>query len=255
MEVLEILEEQEHSNCGAGVPPALIHADDESRVRLVDFRRALSSDNREERLLDAGNMLREAAQDGYHSVIVWPTATGLAAARNILGLSLAHVVVALLERHRATATVECRNGHPADFLALAPYTGISFSVNLNAEEAAMRWERDDAPPRRRIAAAARLLRAGWNTSVALGPIRPISDWKTEYGEIIEAASTSGLEISSLQFPGEDVFGINESDFDGLVPVTVEDGVIFTIEPRRRREIMAWLSSQIAVAKFPSLRVA
>ena len=178
-------------------------------IRVVNFRAACASLARETALRAQLASLRRVAVETDDVHVLWPADRDLATAARILGCPPAHAVVAAVGAAaqpgpRGAIVIHTRNGAMADFLALSPLPVIRFVFHLNGEEAAMRWERNDAAPRRRIQVAVRLQQAGWQVSLVVGPLRHHSNCRDDYAEVLSALPESLLDGVSLSLPGDDL---------------------------------------------------
>ncbi len=217
---------------------------------VINLRSAASADDREfalERTLaEAGAALAA----GRVVELIWPGPRETAHAGAALGLPLAQAVAALAAAAApgGTTVIHSRAGSADDFLALAPCPRMSFVIHLNSEEAALRWERGDASPGRRLTAAARLAAAGWETWVCVGPVRLFDGWKEDYADIAQRIAAAGFPRLLVTFSGEDVM---ESDERPAVcvqrptvrPIVSNEGCRLTIPARQRREAHSLLNSR------------
>jgi len=78
---------------------------------------------------------------------------------------------------------------------------VVFSWSINAEYPAQRWELGAPPPRRRIAAAMRMKKAGWPVRVRLDPMIPYEDgehrWRDGYASVIEQINELAPEMVTI----------------------------------------------------------
>ena len=205
-------------------------------VVAADFRRAMAAPDREARVAAEVVRLDAAAARGDAAAVVLPADRDAAAAARIAGMPLVHIAVHVARESGAPVTLHTRSGNITDFLALAPAAGVRIVFHLNGEEAAMRWERHDAAPGRRIAAAARLAREGWAVSVRAGAVRLFRGWKDDYADLAQMSAAAGLAVETAYFPGEHVMEPATDSGDGLTPVVADDGLRFLPTARQRREV-------------------
>jgi spore photoproduct lyase len=66
----------------------------------------------------------------------------------------------------------------------------SWTLLLNADEVARRWERGAPPVTRRIKAARELTKAGYEVRMRIDPIVPIPDWEKHYTSLVDQIFTS-----------------------------------------------------------------
>jgi hypothetical protein len=158
----------------------------------------------------------------------------------VVGTSLVGQIVALASASECGVTIHARPGAAGDFLAAGPLPCVRLAIHLNAEEAAMRWERDDPAPSARLRAAARLAAAGWNTSVLIGPVRDYPGWKDDYSDIVERAVEAGFRCPDILFPENGLL-------DDAIPASVNPEMTLTgrggvvgMNPRKRRNIRTCL---------------
>ncbi len=220
---------------------------------VINLRSAASADDREFALGRALASAGAALVEGRVVEFIWPGPRETTNAGAALGLPLAQATAALTAAAApgGTAVIHSRAGSADDFLALAPGPRLSFVIHLNSEEAALRWERGDASPGRRLTTAARLAAAGWKTWVCVGPVRLFDGWKDDYADIAERIAAAGFPRLLVSFSGEDVM---ESDsFPSAAeaelsvrPVVSDDGRRLTTLPaRQRREAQSLLNSRFA----------
>ncbi len=207
----------------------------------VDLRSAAESADRETRLAGEFHRLESAAAAGLPVCVLWPADRDLAACTRLLGTPAARYIVDLARESGADIDIHLRAGIPSDFETLAPVAGLALVFHVNGEGAALRWERADAAPSRRMAAASRLVRAGWNVTVAVGAVRVAPGWKDDLAEMAESVAGHGLEISRVYFPGEHAMEPATGAGDGGAPFINGSGeVVFAPTPRQRREALALL---------------
>jgi hypothetical protein len=216
---------------------------------VIDLRSAAASDARERELPSALLELRQLMCGGHTAEVVWPSDRDAATAAGCLAAPLAHVVCGAQFGTSGAVVIHTRGGNVADFLTATPNAGVSFVCHLNAEEAAMRWERGDADPGRRIAGARSLSAAGWNVHVCIGAVRPFAGWRDEYADLLERMDAAGLHASAVTFPGEDIFHLCSATVkpgDGIQAIRETAGVRFGMPAKNQREIRAffapWLQS-------------
>ena len=216
-------------------------ADFPRRSQLIDLRRAAASDDRESAIALALQQLRETVDAGDTVEITWPLDRDSAIATSLLGAPLALVVASIVHGSDGAVVIHTRTALPADFLTSPPTERISFVFHLNCEEAAMRWERADVEPSKRLAAAARLTAAGWQVWPCVGPVRCFSGWRDEYADLVNRAAAAGIKRLLVSFPGEDAMELKVSpDTDGLDAVATDEGYKFTVSGKHRREIYSFL---------------
>ncbi len=217
-----------------------------SRESLIDLRAAAASDGRERDVAHALDQLRAAARDGHTVEMTWPTDRDAAHAATYLGAPLALLVTGAIAGTPGALVLHTRTGNEAEFLLSPPSDRITFVFHLNSEEAAMRWERQDPAPARRLAAAAHLRNAGWQVWACVGPVRLFSGWRDEYRDLAERAAAAGVQRLLVSFPGDDVFELGTpQDVEGLDAVAAGNGYTFTISARHRREVWTFLTSCIS----------
>lgn len=231
-----------------------------SAARVISLRAAALRDDRELALGRALSAAGAALAEGRVVELIWPASREAAWASAALGLPLAQSVAALAASAPAggAVVIHTRTGSPDDFLALAPHPRISFVVHTNAEEAALRWERGDASPGRRVAAAARLRAAGWQVWLCVGPVRLYDGWREEYEDLAERATAAGFRRLLVSFPGEDAMEPVDSAApggDGVRPVLTARGCRFTVPPHQRREVQALLNARLAAGRETRERAA
>jgi len=66
-----------------------------------------------------------------------------------------------------------------------PSKYVIFSVSLNAEPVAKKWERGAPPPSKRIEGAKRVAETGTEVRVRIDPMVPISGWEDEYAKLVD----------------------------------------------------------------------
>jgi hypothetical protein len=217
---------------------------------VVDLRAAMESPDREARMADALQRLEQHAACGCAAEILWPCDRDLAAASLAAGMPLAQHVAHIARESGSRVTVRTRSASISDFLALVPSAHLRFIFHLNGEEAAMRFERRDAAPSRRLAAAARLAREGWDVGICVGAVRPSGGWREDYRDLASMIAAAGFAVGSIAYPGECAMDRTvEAGGDGLVPVIGDEGVRFLPTPRQRRDIQKILSAP-PVSDFP-----
>ncbi len=218
---------------------------------VINLRLAAVADDRELAIDRAVTAVGIALAEGRVVDLIWPAAREVAQASQALGLPLAQNIVSLVGTAApgGAVVVHTRAGSADDFLALAPVGDIRFVMHLNAEEAALRWERGDASPGRRLAAAMRLRGAGWQVWFCVGPVRLFDGWRDEYTDLAERAGAANIGRLLITFPGEDLmeFAAPEANTPGVRPILTTDGCRFTVAPRQRREARNLLNSRIAPA--------
>jgi hypothetical protein len=227
-----------------------------SQDSVVDFRAACTSPAREKTLPAELGRLRTILADSESVEIVWPTDRDLPIAGRAFGCPLAHAVLAATAEgsagpHQSCVTIHTRNSALTDFLSLSPVSEVRFVFHLNGEEAAMRWERHDAAPKRRILAATRLLQAGWQVSFVLGPLRPYRGCREDYAEVLAAVPRNdGAEVT-FSLPEDDLMERHISRQSGTGRhVALEVRVPLarrSFEPRLRRELGRLLASRLPAA--------
>jgi hypothetical protein len=172
--------------------------------RIVDFRAALESHDRENVLGQCVRDLRRHAQSMRELHILWPADHALRLAREAVGAPLIHTVVDAASRAERLL-IHTRGTCIGHFLLLPPPSNVCVVWHINAEEAALRWERREADPIRRIVAARRLADAGWTVRFVLGPVHRYPGWQEDYRDIarrMEACKNIPLRIVR---PGNDQY--------------------------------------------------
>jgi hypothetical protein len=213
---------------------------------FIDLRRAAASDAREARIADSLDSLHEAAKAGLTIELAWPTDRDASIAAALLGAPLAMLVANCMSHTSGSLVIHTRTGAPAEFLTMPVSEHISFVVHLNSEEAAMRWERQDAAVGKRIAAAVRLRAAGWQVWVCIGPVRCFSGWRDEYSDVVARVKAAGFRKLLVSFPGEDALECQSADdrvkidYTGLEALTNGGAVVMTVSPARRAEVFSLL---------------
>ncbi|MGI8906789.1 MAG: hypothetical protein ACR2IE_09900 [Candidatus Sumerlaeaceae bacterium] len=208
---------------------------------FIDLRAAAAHDDRERRLKHLLNELHGALNAGRTVELTWPLDRDAAAATSFLGAPLALMVAGCVHSTDGALVIHTRSGAPGDFLTSPPTDRISFVFHLNCEEAAMRWERADAEPGKRLAAAARLRAAGWTVWACVGPVRLFSGWRDEYGDLAGRAAAAGVQRLLVSFPGEDALELGDpDDTECLDVVEALDGLAFTVSEKHRRDIYTFL---------------
>ncbi|MEW6726649.1 MAG: SPL family radical SAM protein [Bacillota bacterium] len=82
-------------------------------------------------------------------------------------------------------------------LRLPPTNQVVFSWSVNAEEAARRWEIGAPLPSRRIAAARRMMEAGWPVRFRLDPMIPFDGWREGYLDVINRLNELRPEMVTI----------------------------------------------------------
>lgn len=166
---------------------------------VIDLRAAAAADRREQALAQALDRLAAAAADHRPATLLWPDEAGCAYAARALGMPLA---VAAAHAHAtatggdadARVTVDGAVGSADAFLTLAPRAGWTFRVAVCAEEAALRWERAEPAPARRLSAAARLKRAGWTVELAERDHGDYPGRRNDRAELRRRAAEAGFKL-------------------------------------------------------------
>lgn len=220
-----------------------------SQPMVINLRAACGADDREFALGRALGAVGQELAAGRVVEVVWPVARQAGWAASELGLPLAQSIVAMVTSAppASAVVIHTRAGSADDFLAFSPTAGLSFVMHLNAEEAALRWERGEASPGRRLAAAVRLRSAGWQIWTCVGPIRLFDGWRVEYADLAERAAAAGIDRLLVSYPGEDVMepagpGLAH---EGVRPLRDATGCRLTVPPRQRREVQALLNGRLA----------
>jgi hypothetical protein len=211
---------------------------------VVDLRAAVTCDARERVLPSALLELRQLMCAGATVELLWPCDRDAANAANCLAAPLAHVVCGAQLGTSGAIVIHTRSGSVSEFLTAVPSSGISFVFHLNAEEAAMRWERGAADPGRRIAAARSLKTAGWGVNVCVGAVRPFAGWRDEYMDLLERMDGAGLRLQAITLPGEDIFHRCAADLEigeGVQAIVENEGVRFGMPAKSQREIRAFFA--------------
>ncbi len=112
----------------------------------------------------------------------------------------------------------------------------------------MRWEPEEALPGRRIAAAFRIMEAGWIVQWVLGGVRLFPGWREDYEDIIDQVASAGATNLRIAFAGDPDLPFEEAaSRTGVVPVVTRSGVRFTVADRQRREAETFFSSALSRA--------
>jgi spore photoproduct lyase len=89
-----------------------------------------------------------------------------------------------------------------NLLEITPHKQAIISFSLNAEEVARKWEKGAPKISERIAAAKKVMEAGYETRVRIDPMMPISNWKMCYqmliGQIFEKIVPERITLGSLR---------------------------------------------------------
>lgn len=207
----------------------------------IHLRAACAADNRETALAVALQRLTEQLQAGRTVEVVWPTAAQAAWAAAATGVSLAQQVILpfFTAPPEARLKVHLRNSALDEFLQLQPEPRALLVMHLNSEEAALRWERGDAPPGRRLAAMVRLRQAGWSVEAAVSNIRIFSGWRDDYADLAQRMAATGIQDFTLEFAGtcaREWELENEPDSAGTIAVLRADGCAWGVTARQRRDV-------------------
>jgi len=112
-------------------------------------------------------------------------------------------IIALFERQtRHKVLFVTKSDNIGNLLEINPHDQVIVSFSLNADEAATRWERGAPSVERRIAAARKLSRAGYEIRIRLDPMVPIPDWDKQYASLIDrifgSFTPSRITLGSLR---------------------------------------------------------
>jgi hypothetical protein len=213
---------------------------------FADLRSAAASDDREQRVQQVLEDLHEALLRGELVELTWPSERDVKFATALLAAPLASVVANAMHGTRGSVVIHTRSGMPADFLALPATHQVCFITHVNSEEAAMRWERVDPEPGRRIAAASRLRAAGWQVTLCIGPVRCFDGWRDEYADLVERIVAAGFSRLLLSFAGQNAFNSARAErCCGDDVVLTETGYVFQVVPKQQVEFYRFISAAIA----------
>jgi spore photoproduct lyase len=75
-------------------------------------------------------------------------------------------------------------------LDITPHNQVIVSFSLNASDVATRWEKGAPSVERRIDAAKKLAKAGYEVRIRIDPMVPVDNWAIQYSQLIEQIFTS-----------------------------------------------------------------
>lgn len=167
---------------------------------LIDLRSTCEAANREEIIDRVLYQLECAGRHSGHVKVVWPGDNDVSFVSRAAHMPLANFVVLVASAWPSVEfLIVARTASAAQFLAVALPENVRVAVQVNSEEAALRWERNDPDPARRIAAARRLRDAGVNCDVTIGPVRLFDGWKDEYADVAARVAEAGFETAKVGF--------------------------------------------------------
>ncbi len=79
-----------------------------------------------------------------------------------------------------------KSNNVKNLLDINPHKQVIISFSLNADKVAERWEKGAPSVTRRIAAAEKLIKAGYEVRIRIDPMVPILDWRKYYINLIDS---------------------------------------------------------------------
>ncbi len=94
------------------------------------------------------------------------------------------------EQNRHKVLFLTKSDNIKHLLEINPHNQVIMSFSLNADEVAKEWEKGAPSVDRRIEAGRKLSQAGYEVRIRIDPIVPVSEWKTQYSNLIDQVFTS-----------------------------------------------------------------
>lgn len=89
------------------------------------------------------------------------------------------------EQNRHKVLFVTKSDNIKNLLGINPHNQAIISFSLNADEVAKRWENRAPSVARRIEAAEKLSKAGYEVRIRIDPMIPIPDWEKYYANLVE----------------------------------------------------------------------
>jgi spore photoproduct lyase len=95
-------------------------------------------------------------------------------------------IIPMFEKHNKHKVLfVTKSDNVSNLLEISQHNQTIISFSLNADEVAKRWENRAPSVARRIEAAQKLSRAGYEVRIRIDPMVPVPDWEMHYAELVE----------------------------------------------------------------------
>lgn len=95
-------------------------------------------------------------------------------------------IIPMFEKHNQHKVLfVTKSDNIRNLLEIGQHNQTIISLSLNADEVAKRWERRAPSVARRIEAAQKLNRAGYEVRIRIDPMVPVPDWEMHYTELVK----------------------------------------------------------------------